>query len=53
MVDEFAGKFYATMLDWTWPSRNWNRKRFFSGSSLEIVPVAMAILHLCKGDVNQ
>lgn len=52
-VDEFAEKFYATMLDWTWPSRNWSKERFFSGSSLEIVPVAMAILHLCKGDVNQ
>jgi len=52
-VDEFAEKFYATMLDWTWPSRNWNKERFFSGSSLEIVPVVMALLHLCEGDVNQ
>ena len=30
----------------------WSKERFFSGSSLQIVPVAMAILHLCKGDVN-
>ena len=52
-VDEFAEKFYATMLDWTWPSRNWTKERFFSGSSLEFMPVVPALLHLCGGDVNQ
>ncbi len=52
-VEEFAVKYYSKMLDWTWPSRTWQKEHFFSGSSIEIVPVAMAILHLCKGDVNQ
>lgn len=52
-VDEFAEKFYATMLDWTWPSRNWTKERHFSGSSLEFMPVVPAVLHLCQGDVNR
>lgn len=52
-VDEFAEKYSARMLDWTWPSLRWDRKRYFSGSSLELVPITMAILHLVKGDVNQ
>ena len=52
-VDQFAEKFYARMLDWTWPSRTWRPDHFFSGSSLEIVPIVMGILHLCKGDVNR
>lgn len=54
-VDEFAEKFYQKMLDWTWPSppdKGWNKDHYFSGSSLEIVPVAAAILYLCKGEVN-
>ena len=52
-VDEFAEKFYDRMLDWTWPSRGWKKERFFSGDSLEFVPAAMAILYLCKGDVEE
>jgi ADP-ribosylglycohydrolase len=56
-VDDFAARFYAKMLDWTWPAPplrgGWNKERFFSGSSLEFMPVVMAILHLCQGDVNQ
>ena len=52
-VDEFAAKFYDKMLDWPWPSLKWKKEHFFSGSSLEILPVTMALLHLCQGDVNQ
>jgi ADP-ribosylglycohydrolase len=54
-VDEFAEKFYATMLDWKWPlpRDQWNKERTVSGSSLEIVPVVAALLYLCQGDVNQ
>jgi ADP-ribosylglycohydrolase len=52
-VDAFAAQYYERMLDWTWPSLNWDKKHFFSGSSLEIVPVTMALLHLCEGDVNK
>lgn len=52
-MDEFAEKFYAKILDWTWPQRGWKKERFFSGNSLEFVPVVPAILHLTKGDVNE
>jgi len=52
-VDHFAEKLYAKMLDRTWPSRTWTPDHFFSGSSLEIVPIVTGILHLCKGDVNR
>lgn len=54
-VDEFAEKYYATMLDWSWPSppaHKWNKEHFFSGNSIELVPITMAILDLCEGDVN-
>jgi hypothetical protein len=55
-VDEFAAKYYAKMLDWSWPSppgQVWNKDHFFSGNTIELVPISMAILHLCHGDVNQ
>lgn len=52
-VDEFAEKYYARMLDWTWPQLNWKKDHYFSGTSIEIVPQVMAILHLTNGDVNQ
>ncbi len=51
-VDEFAEKFYARMLDWTWPSLNWNKEHFFSGSSLELVPLTAAAIHFFP-EVNQ
>ncbi len=49
-VDDFAQRYYATMLDWTWPSRSWDKERFFSASSLEIVTIVMALLRLCGPD---
>ena len=54
-VDEFAEKFYATLLDWKWPQPQgrWSKDRNASGSSLEIVPAVAGILHLCKGEVNE
>lgn len=54
-VDEFAKRFYANMLDWRWPAPpgKWNKDRYFSGDSLEFMPVAPALLHLCDGDVNR
>jgi ADP-ribosylglycohydrolase len=55
-VDDFAEKYYAKMLDWSWPSppgHAWNKDRFFSGNTVELVPITMAILHLCDGDVNE
>jgi len=55
-IDEFAEKYYARMLDWSWPippGHQWNKNRFFSGNSIELIPITMAILYLCGGDVNQ
>jgi ADP-ribosylglycohydrolase len=55
-VDEFAAKYYARMLDWSWPSppgHAWDKEHFFSGNTVELVPITMAILHLCRGEVNQ
>ncbi|MGQ9748109.1 MAG: ADP-ribosylglycohydrolase family protein [Candidatus Caldatribacteriaceae bacterium] len=52
-VDEFVEKFYDKMPDWTWPQRSWNKERFFSGNSLEFIPVAMGILYLCGEDPNE
>ena len=56
-VDEFAKKFYDNLLDWTWPHPphrpKWDKNRFFSGSSLEIVPIVAGILHLTGGDLNE
>jgi ADP-ribosylglycohydrolase len=52
-VDSFAAKFYGKMLDWSWPQRKWTSEHHFSGNAHEFVPVVMAILWLCKGDVNE
>jgi ADP-ribosylglycohydrolase len=52
-VDQFAEAYYAKMLDWTWPNLHWNKQRYVSGSSLELVPITAAILHLTQGDVNE
>ncbi len=51
--DEFVEKFYESLLDWTWPGRRWDPDRYFSGSSLEILPAVAGILHLCGGDVER
>jgi ADP-ribosylglycohydrolase len=55
-VDEFAERYYAKMLDWSWPTppgQAWDKEHFFSGNTIELVPITMAILHLCQGDVDQ
>lgn len=57
-VDEFIQQYYDRMLDWRWPAVQWDREKYrqgrvFSASSLESLPVAVAILWLCDGDVNQ
>jgi ABC-type sugar transport system permease subunit/ADP-ribosylglycohydrolase len=40
-VDGYAERFYATMLDWTWPQApdkgEWDKHHFFSGTSIELV----------------
>jgi ADP-ribosylglycohydrolase len=55
-VDAFAEKYYAKMLDWSWPSPpggRWNKERFFSGNTVELVPITVAILQLTGGDVDR
>lgn len=55
-VDEFAAGYYANLLDYTWPTppgESPEQDRFFSGNSIELVPITMAILHLTGGEVNQ
>jgi ADP-ribosylglycohydrolase len=53
-VDAFTAQFYERLIDW-WsrPSLRWTKERFAQGTGIETVPVAMAILYLCAGDVNQ
>ena len=55
-IDAFAEKYYAHMLDWSWPippGETWHKDHFFSGNTVELLPITMAILHLCGGDVNR
>jgi ADP-ribosylglycohydrolase len=52
-IDQFAERFYGKMLDWTWPQFGWTKERFFSGSSLEILPLTAASILFTDGDVNQ
>lgn len=55
-VDDFAVKYYDKLLDWSWPSppdNEWDKNNYFSGNSIELVPITMAILYLTNGDVNQ
>lgn len=56
-IDEFVELFYEEQLDWQFLSIDWNREKYaegeiFSGRSIEIVPISMAILDLCRGDLN-
>ena len=55
-IAEYTEKFYSTMLDWTWPQAPekgaWDKHRFFSGTSIELVQASTAIFFLCRGDAN-
>lgn len=57
-AEEFVEIFYEEQLDWRWPAVEWGSERYhegkvFSADALESVPVAMAILSLCDGTVNE
>lgn len=57
-VDEFVEQVYDQHLDWRWPPVEWDQEKYargevFSASTLEVLPVAMALLDMCEGDVNQ
>jgi hypothetical protein len=55
-VDEFTEKFYATMLDRSFPlppGQAWDKDRSVSPTSREVLPVATAIFYLCQGNANR
>lgn len=56
--DDLVEDLYERFLDWRWPAVQWDRKKYESGelmsaSTLETLPVAVAFLVICEGDVNQ
>lgn len=56
-IDEFTERFYDEMLDWR-RTRAWDKQHYYEGklhstTVLEIVPVLVAILDLCDGDVER
>lgn len=56
--EELVEMLYDQFLDWRWPAVQWNREKYhsgeiFSASTLEVVPVAVAILAVCDGAVNE
>lgn len=57
-MDELVDTFYDRFLDWRWPAVQWDREKYhsgevFSASTLEAMPVAIAVLAFCEGDVNR
>jgi ADP-ribosylglycohydrolase len=55
-VDRFVERFYATMLDWSFPlppSEEWEKERSPSPTSREVLPVAVGIFYLCEGEPNR
>ncbi|WP_276253084.1 ADP-ribosylglycohydrolase family protein [Halomontanus rarus] len=57
-VGELIDILYDTFLDWRWPAVQWDRQKYkrgevFSASTLETVPVAIAILLICGGEINR
>ncbi|MEM6428579.1 MAG: ADP-ribosylglycohydrolase family protein, partial [Deinococcota bacterium] len=54
-IEDFAKAYYEHMLDWTWPTptfKTWDKNRYFSGSSIELVPITAAMLKMFGQDVN-
>jgi len=61
-IEEFTQAYYAQMADWRTPQPPHQiqpvpdgypaRAKYNSTSSLERIPVALALLHLCGGDIN-
>jgi ADP-ribosylglycohydrolase len=55
-VDRFVERFYATMLDWSFPlppSEEWEKERSPSPTSREVLPAAVGIFYLCEGEPNR
>jgi ADP-ribosylglycohydrolase len=62
-VDDFTERYYEQLTDWRMaqmeremqpvPAGFPIRARYRSGSSLELLPVSLALLRLCEGDANE
>lgn len=57
-VEELVALLYDRFLDWRWPPVQWDRDRYFEGevlsaSTLESLPVSVAILRACDGAPNR
>lgn len=57
-IEALVDSLYDRFLDWRWPAVQWDREKYYAGevfsaSTLEAVPVAIAILAACDGNVNQ
>lgn len=57
-MDDCIEILYDRFLDWRWPAVQWDRDKYregglFSASTLETVPVAIAILNFSGDDVNR
>jgi ADP-ribosylglycohydrolase len=55
-VDEFTERFYASMLDFSFPlapEEEWDRDRSPSPTSREVLPAVAAIFHLCGGEPDR
>lgn len=55
-LDEFTEKYYACMLDYSWPNSPHlpnDQDRYFSGNTIELVPITMAILYFTEGEPYQ
>jgi ADP-ribosylglycohydrolase len=55
-VDGFVERFYATMLDMSFPvppGEEWEKNRSPAPTSREVLPAVVGIFHLCEGDANR
>jgi ADP-ribosylglycohydrolase len=63
-ADEFTEKYYERLSDWAFPLRPTvklpeipmgmpRRAQYYSGASVELVPVALAMVQYAKGDANR
>jgi ADP-ribosylglycohydrolase len=55
-IDRFAEKFYATMLDRSFPvppGEEWDKDRSPGPTSREVLPAVVGIFYLCDGDADR
>ncbi|MFC6613597.1 ADP-ribosylglycohydrolase family protein [Halopenitus salinus] len=56
--EDLIERLYDEFLDWRWLPSRWDREKYhegevFSANTLEVVPVAVAMLRICDGEVNR